>query len=170
MRKRERKEFKGEKLNLVPVMDAVFIFIFFLLFSAQFIKIFEIDSDAPIVSNKAPPVEKKEPLNLVVKIHEGEIKVLVNNSGSVHRVIQKSNGRYNLKRLKSVVFNLRKNHLDEDHVIISPSPKIRYETIIEVIDAVKILPEGKKSFTFPYKGAFKTINKIFSQIVLEPNT
>jgi biopolymer transport protein ExbD len=38
-RKRKKPE---EKLNLVPIMDSVFIFIFFLLMSASFLKIYEI--------------------------------------------------------------------------------------------------------------------------------
>ena len=43
------------KPNLIPILDAVFIFIFFLLMSANFIKIFEISSDVPIVSTVEPP-------------------------------------------------------------------------------------------------------------------
>ena len=71
MFKKIRREDKLEKLNLVPIMDAVFIFIFFLLFSAQFIKLFEIETEAPIV-NEVPsnkPLEK-EPLNLKLKVYE----------------------------------------------------------------------------------------------------
>ena len=40
---------KPEKPNLIPIMDAVFIFIFFLLMSAQFIDLFEIGSSVPMV-------------------------------------------------------------------------------------------------------------------------
>jgi hypothetical protein len=35
---------KPEKLNLVPILDSVFIFIFFLLMSAQFVDVYEIGS------------------------------------------------------------------------------------------------------------------------------
>ena len=38
--RRQRKE-PEKRLNLIPILDSVFIFIFFLLMSANFIKIFE---------------------------------------------------------------------------------------------------------------------------------
>ena len=50
-----RKKKPDEKLNLVPIMDSVFIFIFFLLMSAQFIHVMEIGSPVPILSAAEPP-------------------------------------------------------------------------------------------------------------------
>ena len=49
MQKSFSKLNRKTKPNLIPIMDAVFIFIFFLLMSAQFIDIYEINSDAPAV-------------------------------------------------------------------------------------------------------------------------
>ena len=51
--RRKRKE-PVKRLNLIPILDAVFIFIFFLLMSANFIKIYEVQSDVPIVSTTPP--------------------------------------------------------------------------------------------------------------------
>ena len=48
---RRRRAKKGDGINLTPILDAVFIFIFFLILSAQFIKTFEINSDIPLVSD-----------------------------------------------------------------------------------------------------------------------
>ena len=68
LRKPSRKNFKYkfQRPNLIPVLDAVFIFIFFLSLSADFVNLFEINSNVPIVSS-APP-SKTIPLNLTLKV------------------------------------------------------------------------------------------------------
>ena len=66
---------RGEKLNLIPILDSVFIFIFFLLMSASFLNLFEISSAVPILSSTPPPPNKRPPLALTVIIEENEISV-----------------------------------------------------------------------------------------------
>ena len=51
--------------NIIPILDAVFIFIFFLLMSAQFIKYFTIHSDTPSVKMiNSSEKESKDSLKL----------------------------------------------------------------------------------------------------------
>ncbi len=57
---RKRKKKGYAPLNLVPIMDAVFIFIFFLIMSSSFVKMFEIQSDVPIISDAPPPLRTKK--------------------------------------------------------------------------------------------------------------
>ena len=71
MRVRTKK--KVPKLNLIPILDAVFIFIFFLLMSAQFVEIYEIGSDAPTVKNVTKN-NKEDPLNLTVDVFKNKNK------------------------------------------------------------------------------------------------
>ncbi|MBC98168.1 MAG: hypothetical protein CME63_10485 [Halobacteriovoraceae bacterium] len=71
--RRKRKE-PVKRLNLIPILDAVFIFIFFLLMSANFIKIYEVQSDVPIVSS-APPKSNKKPLALTLKVTGAGLKL-----------------------------------------------------------------------------------------------
>ena len=68
-----RRNQQNQRLNLIPILDAVFIFIFFLLTSVNFIKIYEITSDVPIVSDAAPPPSKKKPLALSLRINAGNM-------------------------------------------------------------------------------------------------
>ena len=65
--KRKRMN-KIPKLNLIPILDAVFIFIFFLLMSAQFVDIYEIGTDAPAVAEIEEEKDKTPPLNLTLVI------------------------------------------------------------------------------------------------------
>ena len=157
-----------EKLNLVPIMDAVFIFIFFLLFSAQFIKMYEIETDAPLIS-EVPQEQKleKDPLNLTVKVLKNIIELRTGVDQNVHATFFKSSKGY-LKKLKDTVVKLRVKHPSEAYVIIAPIAQISYDEIVQLIDSVQKLPDNKKTMIITKGGKVQKINKIFKQIVLEP--
>jgi biopolymer transport protein ExbD len=167
MFKNERKIPELEKLNLVPIMDAVFIFIFFLLFSAQFIKIFEIETAAPIVSEVPQDVKlDKDPLNLIVKIYDRKIELVTGVDQIVAETYFKNDVKYPTK-IKRMVLSLRMKHPKEDHVVISPGADIEYNEIIQVIDMVQNLPKGEVH-KLKVEGKVRTLAKIFTQLVLEP--
>ena len=167
MFKRNREIHTHEKLNLIPIMDAIFIFIFFLLFSAQFIKIYEIESDAPMVSEVPEDQKKKEdPLNLTVKVLNDTVELRIGAEQNVHAVFHKTSKAY-AKKMKQTVIKLRQKHPNENYVIIAPLPVIKYNEIVEIIDIIQSLPKGT-SLKLKTKEGPRTFRKIFSQIVLEP--
>ncbi len=156
-----------EKLNLVPIMDAVFIFIFFLLFSAQFIKIYEIETNAPIVS-EVPSDEKleKDPLNLVVKIYERKLELLKGIDQEIFETYFTKDENYK-EELKAKLIEVRKQHPNDDYIILSPISVIPYKEIIKIIDIAQKIPKGEKIILDTKRGK-KVLTKIFSQLVLEP--
>jgi biopolymer transport protein ExbD len=164
-----RDDHKIERLNLIPIMDAVFIFIFFLLFSAQFIKIYEIASDAPVI-NEVPQEEKlkKDPLNLIIKVTETGLIVTTGVDSIVHTEIPKNGLEYDYEQLKKVALELKKGHLKEKYAIVAPELEIKYEYIVKIMDAVQLLPENKKKLLVNTNGKQKMLYKIFEQVVLEP--
>lgn len=167
MFKRERRNPELEKLNLVPIMDAVFIFIFFLLFSAQFIKLFEIEAEAPIVSEvPSNRVLEKEPLNLKVKIYEGKLELTQGLDEKVIHTYLKNESAY-LNSMKNELIKIRKANPNESHIIISPIPSIKYNEIIQVIDSVQNILKNEK-VSVKTKAGEITLKKLFKQIVLEP--
>lgn len=167
MFKRNREMPKHEKLNLIPIMDAIFIFIFFLLFSAQFIKIFEIESDAPMVSEVPEEnKKKKDPLNLTVKVLNNSIEIRTGLDQNVHATFYKTSRNYE-KRMKKSLIDLRRQYPDDNYAIIAPLPVIKYDEIVKVIDIVQSLPKGTFLKLNTEKGT-QSFKRIFSQIVLEP--
>ena len=167
MFKRTRQVEKLERLNIVQIMDAVFIFIFFLLFSAQFIKLFEIETEAPVVSEVPEYVElEKDPLNLILKVYSNKIELLKGIDRIIDKTFYKKDVNY-LILLKQELLKLRLSHPDDDYVIISPQPQIKYNEIIKIIDAAQTLPD-KKIYKVKTKDKEKVLKKIFSQLVLEP--
>lgn len=136
--RRKRRE-PVKKLNLIPILDAVFIFIFFLLMSANFIKIFEIQSDVPIVSTGTPPKNQK-PLALKAIISQKGISLYRGVPSRFFRSISKtSSGEFDYESLHLELIKLKKRNKKEREIILEPKGNISYEEIVKVMDAVRNL-------------------------------
>lgn len=156
-----------ERLNLVPIMDAVFIFIFFLLMSASFLKIYEISSDVPIISDAEPPKDKKNPLALTLR---AEANQLVLSSGLPSRTIKRfsrqADGEFNYEELHSFLVDLKKRHLDEDTIIFEPVGDLTYEEIVKIMDAVRMLHRTDDDiFRKNKEGLDEKVKELFSKII-----
>lgn len=162
-----RKKKKEEKLNLVPIMDAVFIFIFFLLMSANFVKVFEISSDVPIVSDQEPPKPKKDPLALTLTIEDKEIVVSRGvPSRAFKRIPKLGDGKYDLDTLHNLMVDLKKAHLDENSIILEPLADLTYEEIVSIMDAVRLLRNTDEAIFKKNKdGLDEKVKLLFSQIL-----
>ena len=164
-RKRKKPE---EKLNLVPIMDSVFIFIFFLLMSASFLKIYEIGSPIPIVSDKEPPKDEKDPLALTVTVDTNEIRV----SRGVPSRLMKTFGRvqptneFNYEELHTFLIDVKKQYIDEDSVIFEPVGDITYEEIVKIMDAVRMLKKTDDAiFKKNKEGIDEQLKLMFDKII-----
>lgn len=166
MFKRRREIPTLERLNIVPIMDAIFIFIFFLLFSAQFIKIFEIETEAPIVSEVPQNVKfDEEPLNLVIKIFKNKIEVITGVDQIIKDTYYKIDADFK-EKFKRNMIDLRKKYPNDDQVILAPEASIEYNEIISLIDLVQTIPNDE-NLVVTVKGQENTLKKIFTQVVLE---
>jgi biopolymer transport protein ExbD len=163
-----KKRKKDEtKLNLVPIMDSVFIFIFFLLMSATFLKIYEIGSDVPIISNAEPPKPKKDPLALTLTLETNEI---VLSRGVPSRTVQKfsrqGDGEFPFEQLHTVLVNLKKQHLDEDTIILTPVGDLTYDEIVKVMDAIRMFQKTDEAvFRKNNEGIEEKVKELFNKIV-----
>lgn len=163
-RKRNKPE---ERLNLVPIMDSVFIFIFFLLMSSTFLRIYEIGSDVPIVSDAQPPKEQKDPLALTLTAEANEITL---SRGLPSRAFKKfkreANGEFNYDEIHSALIELKKNHLDENTIIFEPVGDITYEEIVKIMDAVRVLNKTDEAIFRKNKdGIEEKVKELFSKII-----
>jgi biopolymer transport protein ExbD len=155
------------KLNLVPIMDAVFIFIFFLLMSASFLKIYEIGSDVPIVSDSEPPKKDKDPLALTLKIDVNEITIL---KGIPSRPFQKfkrlNEGGFDFEAIHKVMLDLKKQNLDEETIIFEPVGDLTYEEIVSIMDSVRMINRTDEPIFKKNKdGIDERVKNLFSKII-----
>jgi biopolymer transport protein ExbD len=163
-RKRKKPE---EKLNLIPIMDSIFIFIFFLLMSATFLKINEVGSDVPIISDSEPPKNEKDPLALTLVIETNEI---ILSKGIPSRPVQKfqrqADGLFNYEELHSVLIGIKKEHVKENSIIFEPVGDLTYEEIVKIMDAVRKMNKTDESIYMPNKdGVDEKLKELFSKIV-----
>jgi biopolymer transport protein ExbD len=163
-RKRRKPE---SKLNLVPIMDAIFIFIFFLLMSATFLKIYEVGSDVPIVSDAEPPKDQKDPLALSLKIETNEI---ILSKGVPSRTVQsfqrQADGSFNLDELHGVLVGFKKKFVNENTIILEPVGDLTYDEIVKIMDSVRKLNKTDEAIYKPNKeGIDEKIKELFSKII-----
>lgn len=158
---------KGERLNLIPILDAVFIFIFFLLMSAQFIKIYEIGSDVPIVSSSPPPKNQKKPLALTLRIHGKGFTLYRGVPSAPYKSIDKlPSGDYDLNALHDHLVEMKKNYTHEQTIVFEPTIDLEYKNIVEIMDAVRMLKKTDESIYGKDKdGLDVKINTLFNKIL-----
>ena len=157
------------KLNLIPILDAIFIIIFFLLMSAQFVKFHEIASDAPNIKL----VEEKqknpiEPLNLTLEIGVRSIVIKTKAQRIVVKKLPLKNSEYDLEGLLKEIIVLKRDHIHENAVILKPERSIFYKKIVKIIDTLRELPKDEPAIEGTDKnGKFVRTRKLFDQVIFE---
>jgi biopolymer transport protein ExbD len=140
---------KPEKLNLVPILDSVFIFIFFLLMSAQFVDVYEIGSSVPMTKESKDEKIEKDPLNLTLEVTKEKVTVktgLRKPASKIFNADQK-------QEIRQYLSDLKKNHPKENTMILKADPKISFQFLVTVIDTTQA-QQGSK-------------DKLFEQIVFD---
>lgn len=161
-----RKTKKDTKLNLTPILDAVFIFIFFLLMSASFTKIYEIASDVPMISTKTPPKSKKKPLALTVRIMKSRIDILTGVPSSLLKRIPNLEGKYDTQGLHDYLVSLKSKFVSEETSIIEPVVDINYEELVKIMDSVRLIyPTDESIYKKDKDGMDVKVETLFSNIV-----
>ncbi len=162
-----RKAKKTEtRLNLIPILDAVFIFIFFLLMSTQFIKVFEIASDVPLVSNDPPPKSKKKPLALTIAMKKSGLTVYTGVPSRAVKTFGKTTEGYDLEGLHNYLIGLKKRYMSESSVVLEPSNGLTYEEIVKVMDAVRMFKNTDEAiYTKDKDGLDVKMKNLFHKII-----
>lgn len=139
-RRRKSKTKEPTKLNLIPVLDSVFIFLFFLLISASFLKLYEISSDIPIISNQKPPKNKKKPLALTMEVKKNSIKLYHRIPSRLLQTFKNlDDGSYDYFGLHEYLLELKGKYIDENMIIINMGTDVDYETLVKLMDAVRMI-------------------------------
>jgi biopolymer transport protein ExbD len=170
MYRRPSRKYKNktvEKPNLIPILDAVFIFIFFLLMSANFIKIYEIQSDVPMISDAEPPPKVKKSLNLTLKVFPSNISLYRGiNEKRFFKVGKNEEGDYDLYKLRERLISLKKEWAQEDTVVFMPKADIDYETLVKIMDTVRDLKDtDPEVWTKDKNGMDVKIKSLFNNII-----
>ena len=135
MQRRLRKE-RDNSPNLIPVMDVTFLFIFFLLMSAQFLEVSQIVSDAPTIKTTQEQSDEK-PLNLTLIIEKDTLTVLKGLEGTTVKRLARNKEFSELSDLHATLIDIKTGAPNERSIIVRPSAEIPYEDVIRILDSVR---------------------------------
>jgi len=144
-----RKMKRPEKLNLVPILDSVFIFIFFLLMSAQFVDVYEIGSSLPMIKDSFEKNKEKDPLNLTLEITKEQVVIKT----GLKKISSKTFTTDQKAQIKEYLTELKRMNPKENTMILRSHPRVPFQNLIAVIDSTQISEKNQ--------------GKLFEQIVFD---
>ena len=144
-----RKMKRPEKLNLVPILDSVFIFIFFLLMSAQFVDVYEIGSSLPMIKDSFEKNKEKDPLNLTLEITKEQVVIKT----GLKKITSKTFTTDQKAQIKEYLTELKRMNPGENTMILRSHPRVPFQELIAVIDSTQISQKNQ--------------GKLFEQIVFD---
>jgi len=136
-------------VNIIPLLDVIFIFIFFLLMSVQFLEFFEIQASNPV--EQAPPDEVVPPPD-PKKSKQFKLRLSKDSIEFTETIDEKILGTFaydeeGIINLKKILLQKKLEFPEENAMIIKPFKDVEFDKIVLAIDAAhqKVNPEDKKS-------------------------
>jgi len=142
LRELERNELanKGEPpINLVPMIDILTTLVLYLLVGTIFRHFTVLQLNMP---NTAPiEVDDKPPLELSVTIRATGFEVS-DRMGALQRIDSPAGGSYDYTALTNLLLDIKQRAPEETSINLLLEPDVQYETLVHVIDSVRLWPEG----------------------------
>jgi biopolymer transport protein ExbD len=132
-----------ELLNLTPMMDVFTVLVVFLLITAVFTSITIMDLSVPTSAGGAAANKPNFAIEVIVRKSGLEIA----NGKSVEAAIPKKDGNYDLKKLSELLLALKAKYPEKDDATVLMEPKVEYDYLVQVMDAVRgavVQAEGSK--------------------------
>ncbi len=135
-----RKKPTADKLNLTPILDVVFVLIFFLLFSVQLLRIYEIGSDLPIYQEPAEstPQQKKKKFELKVYVSNKSIRFVNSLNRKVLERFDTDWGNEEFElQIEQKIQEIKNEHPTERRVVIATHKKVIYNNLVMILDKLR---------------------------------
>ena len=147
---RKRKHHEEKELDIVTLLNVMVVLIAFLILTAVFtqVSIQELKLPAQAGGGAAP---LKSPVVVEVIVRKNSLQI--SNGKSVTETIHNLNDKYNYQKLSESLMVIKNENMDTDDVSVLMEPDIDYESLIAVMDAVKVaeirVPGQEKPRKFP---------------------
>jgi biopolymer transport protein ExbD len=119
-------------LNLVPLMDIMTVLVVFLLISAVFMSITIQELSVPTSSGGAGGAP-----NFAIEVIVRNSGLEIGNGSSVEAAIPKKDDKYDIDMLQKMLVRLKTQYPDKEDATILMEPRIEYDYLIQVMDAVR---------------------------------
>jgi biopolymer transport protein ExbD len=124
-----------DDLNIVPMIDMMVILVFFLIFTAVFSKTNILQMNLP--NSSTSPLDLPKDLKLEVIIRPDDIVVNDRNSGPL-KVLANTASGYDLDNLSEFMRRIKSQYPQMSDATILSSPNTTYDTLVQVMDTVRI--------------------------------
>jgi biopolymer transport protein ExbD len=125
-----------DDLNIVPMIDMMVILVFFLIFTAVFSKTNILQLNLPAASTAAP-LDLPKTLKLEVIIRPDELIVNDRNLGPLKSLPNTPTG-FDLDGLSEFIRRVKSQFPDMTDATVLPSPATSYDTLVQVMDTVRV--------------------------------
>jgi biopolymer transport protein ExbD len=128
-----RRVRKPSELLLVPMIDIFTVLVTFLLMTAVFSRITILELELPSAAGGPTVPEPEFRLEVILRSEGFELT----NGTSVIADVPKVGGEYDLAALSQLAQSLKRDHPDVDDASILLEPKVEYDDLIQVMDAIR---------------------------------
>ncbi len=141
MARRYRRKRNGEEpvatdimevLNLTPMMDILTVLVVFLLITAAFMSITIEELSIPTAAGG--PANKP---NFAIEVIVRKAGLQLANGSSVEASIPNKDDQYDIELLSKMLVRLKEQYPEKDDATILMEPDVKYDYLIEVMDAVR---------------------------------
>ncbi len=134
--------------------------------STNFVKIYEIGSNVPILSSDSPPKDKV-PFNLTLKVYKDNVTLFKGLPEKKLKSFSRlPSGKFDIESLHSYLIDLKKNHPNENTIVLEPLFDVNYEEIVLIMDSVRNLRKTDPSiYVKDRKGIETKIIVLFNDII-----
>jgi biopolymer transport protein ExbD len=123
------------ELNLTAVMNVFLILIPFLLLTAVFVKISVLELSLPSLDKKAASAINQEPKSVVLNVLRiQETGFELKSPEMKFPTLSKKENLFDWEGLVDQLQKVKTRYPDSEEIIIAPANKIKYDTIVSVMD------------------------------------
>jgi len=130
-----RHKHKEEDIDVTPLLNVMVVLVAFLIFSAVFSRISIQELVLPKVSDEQA-ASNAPAINIEVIVRKNSLEI--GDGSNVLQEIPKLGTKYDIPKLSGILVRLKAKYKDKQDVTILLEPDIEYESLIQVMDAVKI--------------------------------
>jgi biopolymer transport protein ExbD len=120
-------------LNLTPMMDILTVLVVFLLITAVFTSITIMELSVP--TNAGGAVANKPNFAIEVIVRKAGLEIA--NGSAVEATMPKKENKYDIELLSKMLLRLKAQYPEKEDVTILLEPKIEYDYLIQIMDAVR---------------------------------
>jgi len=147
-RRLRRRHIVPDEMNITAFMNLMVILVPFLLITAVFSRLTILELNLPAAAAATP--DDKQELQLEVTVREDSLELGERRAGLLQRFEKGAKG-HNLQGLSTALRQLKERFPDKTNATILLEPDIEYDTLVQVMDTVRMFSARQGSTVTRYE-------------------